>query len=289
MSQIDLDQVLRDTFVASAEQHATLVSTNDRAIGYAAETGVPLPRLVIAHQQTGGRGRGGNRWWTGSGNLAFSVLLRAAAAAGPRKKGTVSICAQPGTDGTLVAGRSGKWGPGTPWVPFSSLAALAVGVAVAEALAPLVPGQDVGIRWPNDVLAGGKKLSGVLIEVLPNRLHVVGIGVNVNSAAADAPPELRLEIATLRDLTGRTHDLTVVLTAILRRLEPLWVMAATAPAEVAARADALCLQRGRTITVRQGGDTITGRCVGIAADGSLRLETVAGPKSVYSGVVRCEE
>jgi biotin-(acetyl-CoA carboxylase) ligase len=53
--------------------------------------------------------------------------------------------------------------------------------------------------------------------------------------------------------------------------------------------DALCLQRGRTITVRQAGDTITGRCAGIAADGSLRLETAAGPKSVYSGVVYCEE
>ena len=248
MTQVDLDQVLRETFLTSAEYHASLVSTNDWAIRSAAGGKVSLPRMVLADHQTGGRGRGGNRWWTGAGSLAFSLLLRAESARAP-------------------------------------LAGLAAGVAVTEVLAQLAPGRNIGLHWPNDVMAGEKKLSGILVEVLPDGLHVVGIGVNVNCAAVDAPAELQAKLATRRDLTGQPHDRTAVLIALLRRLEQLWALLATAPAEIAARADATCLQRGKTLTLQQGRATISGRCDGIAADGSLRLETAEGPRAIYSSVV----
>ena len=71
------------------------------------------------------------------------------------------------------------------------LVALAAAVAVAETLAPLLPDHQVGLHWPNDVLAGRQKLAGILIEVLAGGRHMVGIGVNTNNTLADAPLELR--------------------------------------------------------------------------------------------------
>ena len=98
------------------------------------------------------------------------------------------------------------------------LTSLAVGVALVDALAPLVPGHEVGIHWPNDVMLDGRKLAGVLIEVLPDGKQVIGVGINVNNTAADVPDEVRPRVATLRDATSRTHDPTELLISLLNRL-----------------------------------------------------------------------
>ncbi|MGA2067334.1 MAG: biotin--[acetyl-CoA-carboxylase] ligase [Thermoguttaceae bacterium] len=256
---IDLERILQTTFVASAEYHDRLASTNDLAAAIAAERGPRMPLLIVAGQQTAGRGRGANRWWTGPGSLAFSLLL----------------------DREMSAARAPQ-GP--------AMLALAAGVAVAEALTPLVPGETVGIHWPNDVVAGGRKLAGVLVEVLGDGRSIVGIGVNSNNTVADAPAELQARVGTLRDLSGRTHDQTEVLSAILRQLEGRLATLGSAREELAARADALCLQRGRRLCVECPGEAVAGRCLGIAADGALLVETAAGPRAIYSGTIRlCEE
>jgi BirA family transcriptional regulator, biotin operon repressor / biotin---[acetyl-CoA-carboxylase] ligase len=251
---LDIAQILATTFVAEVEYHATLTSTNDRAAECAAEANHKRPLLIVADQQTAGRGRGVNRWWTGSGSLAFSLLLD------PRS---------PATDPR-----------------HRSLVALAVGVAVAESLGSLASGEPIGLHWPNDVMAGDRKLAGVLIEVLPNGQHIVGVGVNTNNTAADAPAELRPLVATLRDLTGTTCDSTVVLTTILQHLERLREELASTPELIAAKADRLCLQRGKTLTVSQGETTVTGQCLGIRSDGALVLETPDGQRPIHSGVVQ---
>ena len=85
---------------------------------------------------------------------------------------------------------------GSLHAPYASprppvLTSLAVGVALVDALVPLVPGHEIGIHWPNDVMLDGRKLAGVLIEVLPNGRQVIGVGVNVNNTAADAPADVR--------------------------------------------------------------------------------------------------
>ena len=64
---LDIDRILRETFVARAEYHPSLGSTNDRAAERAAQDGGELPLLVAAERQTAGRGRAANRWWTGPG------------------------------------------------------------------------------------------------------------------------------------------------------------------------------------------------------------------------------
>ena len=72
---MDINRILRETFVVEAEHREELGSTNDRALERAKQGATHLPLLVIADRQTAGRGRGGNRWWTGPGSLAFSLLL----------------------------------------------------------------------------------------------------------------------------------------------------------------------------------------------------------------------
>ena len=76
---MDINRILRETFVVEVEQHAELASTNDRAAQRAKQGAKKLPLLVISDRQTAGRGRGGNRWWTGAGSLAFSLLFDSAA------------------------------------------------------------------------------------------------------------------------------------------------------------------------------------------------------------------
>ena len=101
----------------------------------------------------------------------------------------------------------------------SVLISLATGVAVVDALATLVPGHNIGIHWPNDVMLDGRKLAGILIEVLPDGRHVIGIGINTNNTATDAPAKVRRRVATLRDATECEHDSTDLLISILNRLE----------------------------------------------------------------------
>ncbi len=248
----NLSKIFKNTFVADLEHHATIDSTNDRAVEFAASTSVKLPFLVIADLQTAGRGRGANRWWTGAGSLAFSLLL------GPEAAGT--------------AGRSG-------------LVALAAGVAVVDALAPLATGHALGIHWPNDVMLDGRKLAGILVEVLPDGKLVIGIGINVNNAGADAPEEVRSRIGTLLDVSGCKYNRTEVLIAVLRQLERQLEELCRSPETVPARTQKLCLQRGRWLRIAQGKTQIEGRCIGIGADGSLLLEVEGTRRAVYSCAV----
>jgi BirA family transcriptional regulator, biotin operon repressor / biotin---[acetyl-CoA-carboxylase] ligase len=252
----DLDdrRVVRDTFVVQVEHHPTLGSTNDRATQRAAQGITRLPLLVLADRQTAGRGRGSNRWWTGDGALAMSLLVEA----------------------EMVGANSSR----------SPLVALAIAVAVADTVAARLPRHEVGIHWPNDVLAAGRKLAGILVEVLPDRRHVIGIGLNTNNTLADAPAQLQATAATLRDLSSREHDQTDILVDLLGRLDRQFQQLRSDPAEVARRADALCLQRGRPVTLELGNRTIAGRCRGIGLDGAILLETSAGVERFHSGTLK---
>ncbi|MHC4401974.1 MAG: biotin--[acetyl-CoA-carboxylase] ligase [Planctomycetota bacterium] len=253
MTDLDAEHILQRTFVARVEHHATLRSTNDRAKELSAAREGPLPLLVVADEQTAGRGRGRHRWWTGRGSLAFSLLL---------------------DPEDLGVDRSG-----------SPLVGLAAAVAIAETVAPLLADGVVGVRWPNDVFAQGRKLAGTLVEVVSRQGLVLGIGLNVNDSLCDAPPELREAASTLLELTGRPHQKTQILVRLLEQLEGTLGQLAAAPTQVAARADALCLQHGDLLTIRCGERSTSGRCLGIAPDGALVLDTPRGRSRFYSGVL----
>lgn len=250
--KLDVDRIVLETFVARAEHHSSVGSTNDRAAQIA--NGDELPALVVADRQTAGRGRGANRWWTGPGALAFSLLV----------------------DGQTVGADQGP----------APLVALASAVAVVDAVTPLLPDQTVGLHWPNDVMVGQRKLAGILIEALPDRRHVIGMGLNTNNTLADAPAELNATAATLRDLTRHDCDHTELLIDLLKRLEREFAQLRNAPASVAVRANERCLQQGKPLTLSWGDRTIAGRCAEIAPDGAIRLETPTGMEAFYSGILR---
>ncbi|MEE8451842.1 MAG: biotin--[acetyl-CoA-carboxylase] ligase [Thermoguttaceae bacterium] len=256
----DVDCVLQQTFVARVEHYPSIGSTNDRAIECADGPGEELPLLVVADCQTAGRGRGSHRWWTGRGSLAMSLLFEAEV-----------------------------FGPTRPSAP--PMAALAVAVALVETLTGRLPCHKPGIHWPNDIMVGDRKLAGILVEVLPNRRHVVGVGLNTNNSSADAPAELKQTVATLKELTGKEHDHTELLVELLGHMDRVFSQLASAPHRIGARADALCLQRGQTLSVTLGsgstqGRSTRGRCAGIAPDGALLLDTPDGRKSFYTGELR---
>ena len=249
----NLREILEKTFVADMEHHAELGSTNDLAAERAASPGLKLPLLILADRQTAGRGRGSNRWWTGPGSLAFSLLI-----------------------GPDLVGSTGR----------SALVSLAAGVAIVEAVIPLLPGHEVGIHWPNDVMLDGRKLAGILIEVLTDGKHVIGIGINTNTSAVDAPEEVRSRVVTLRDVTGREHDSVELLIAFVGHLQRQLRELARSSESVARRTDELCLQRGKQVRIVHSEKQIEGRCLGIAGDGALVLEIDGRPQAIYSGVVR---
>lgn len=251
---LDIDRLLRETSVAQVQHFASVGSTNDTAKQLAAgEPGV-LPLLVVAEEQTAGRGRGANRWWTGPGSLAFSLLLETAALGLRREQ--------------------------------SPLVALAAGVAVRETVARRLPQHPVGLHWPNDVYVEGRKVAGILVE-LPRPSHLVlGIGLNTNNTLADAPESLRDSATTLRDLSGSLFDPTEILVELLQTLDQILGQLPDRPEAIAQQANAWCVQREQPLTVEQGTRLVQGTCTGIADDGSLVLQTDAGVQRIYSGVVR---
>jgi BirA family biotin operon repressor/biotin-[acetyl-CoA-carboxylase] ligase len=255
---LNLRKIRENSFIADVEHYESIPSTNDRAIAAAGEPGARLPLLIVTDAQTAGRGRGSNRWWTGQGSLAFSLLMQTV---GWDKRVSTS------------AG------------PQSTLISLAIGVALIDALAPLVPGHEIGIHWPNDVILDGRKLAGVLVEVMSGGQVVIGVGINTDNTAADAPVEVRPRVATLFDANGRKHDATALLIAVLNDLEKRIAELASAPEQITARTHELCLQRGTKLQVCRSRQVIQGVCQGIAADGALVLEVDGQSQAIYSGTV----
>src|SRR5580698_2192961 len=118
------------------EHHPRLASTNDHARSAAARLARHESLLVIADEQTAGRGRGSNRWWTGLGSLAFSLLFDPVARGIARQD-----CA---------------------------MISLASAITIVEAANPRIAPYSAGIHWPNDVFVGRRKLAGILVEALPD-------------------------------------------------------------------------------------------------------------------------
>jgi BirA family biotin operon repressor/biotin-[acetyl-CoA-carboxylase] ligase len=131
------------------------VSTNDlaRELG---RQGAPSGSWISARRQTGGRGRLGRRWESEEGNLFFSMIARGV----PR--------------GSIT------------WTPLAS------GVAAARSIQKLAPEVRIHLKWPNDLLADGAKLGGVLCEAVDDFV-IIGIGIN----CANAPEGLEQEVTSL--------------------------------------------------------------------------------------------
>jgi BirA family biotin operon repressor/biotin-[acetyl-CoA-carboxylase] ligase len=272
MPPIDRIRLLAETWIVGVETFDTLSSTNDKAAEVAKSAGVSLPFVVVADMQTAGRGRGGNRWWTGEGSLAFSLLVD--------REGEASL--------DLNAAINNLVSPSVrqePRPPVSPLLGLAAGMAVVESIRPLLGEREIGLHWPNDVFVEGRKLAGILVEVLPDRKTVLGIGLNLNNSTAGAPRELQSSVTTLYDLTQRRHDRTSILISLLNELKKFLDWTRNSPESLTAAADAVCLQKNRELHLQWGSTVHVGPCRGIDRTGALLLETKIGLQAFPSGVL----
>lgn len=221
----------------------TVDSTNDRAAELA-RGGAPEGTLVVAEEQTAGRGRGARRWFTPPASaLALSLILR------PRATAAV----------------------------LSQLIAIGA-LAVVEALE--AEGASAEIKWPNDVLMEGRKVSGVLVEGswLGADLEFVVCGIGVNVGRASVPPEKEMDYppTCVEAVVGRPADREDLLIAVVQGLAR-WYPALGSPQlrEVWERRLAFKDQEIH-VSTGQGGEEIRGWLRGLTDDGRLRLETAGG-------------
>lgn len=217
------------------------VDSTQAALARLAREGAPEGTVVTAGHQTGGRGSRGRHWWDAPGeSLLLSVLLR----------------------------------PAIPTAHAPQLS-LVAGLAVTDSLAALnVRGR---IRWPNDVLVGGRKICGVLPEAVSRgdgRVeHVIlGIGVNVNQT--EFPQHLRDHAISLRLATGAAHDPERLLGRLLDALDgryEAWRVGGFAALRDAWRLGSCTI--GEPVRTADGRD---GVAVDVAEDGALLVRTRDG-------------
>jgi BirA family biotin operon repressor/biotin-[acetyl-CoA-carboxylase] ligase len=144
-----------------------------------------------------------------------------------------------------------------------------------------VAGVEAEIKWPNDLLAGGRKVAGILTELsaeLDRVRHVVlGLGVDVNLAAADLPAELHGTAGSLRLAAGRPVDRPALAAALLLELDRAYrdVREGRFPALAEAWEEA-CVTLGRNVTVDLGPRRIQGRAEALDAEGALLVRTEHG-------------
>ena len=228
--------------------YETTGSTNDDVRRLATD-GAPEGTVVVAERQTAGRGRLGRAWDSPERvGLYLSILLRPAEP--PELLGRYAIAA-------------------------------AVGICAA---CRELAGNDVVIKWPNDVLAGGRKLAGILAELRfgPGGGELVlGIGVNVNHEESDFPAELEVTATSLRLVRGAAFARETVIEALLGSIgEVIDRMRAGAWAEVVERflryaPDAT----GRTVRLASGA---IGTTAGLHASGALAVTTADGVTLVHA-------
>lgn len=228
-------------------------STNVLAADLARE-GAAEGTVVVAEAQTAGRGRLGRSWASPSHlNAYLSVILRPAVA--PAEITSLSLVAA---------------------------------IAVAEAILA-VTGLRAGIKWPNDVLLGQRKVAGILTEMDAEadrvRFLVLGIGVNLNATTRDFPSDLRRKASSLRIAARRRIDRAAFTGALLSALEARYdAFLAGGFAALREVYDGYHCLPGRRVRV-EGGGSPRGVVRGVAPDGALLVETPEGLVRVSAGEV----
>ncbi|MEU7917645.1 biotin--[acetyl-CoA-carboxylase] ligase [Micromonospora zamorensis] len=257
---------------ARLELRAETGSTN-ADVAEAARAGEPEGLVVVAEQQTAGRGRRGRVWQSPArAGITTSVLLR---------------------PGEAVPDRG--WLPVTPtgygWLP------LLAGVALVEAVARLAE-LEASLKWPNDLLIDDAKCAGVLAEVVPGRSPdepsaiVLGIGLNVTLRADELPVNPTGLPATSLQLAGAVAtDRDPLLRALLRSVAEWYDRWRSAGGDAVASGLrdaylAACGTVGREVRVLlPDGEVLTGTATGVDRDGQLQVATPTATRTLAAGDV----
>ncbi|WP_297072588.1 biotin--[acetyl-CoA-carboxylase] ligase [Thermococcus sp.] len=220
-------------------------STNDYARKIAEE--VPEGTVVVAKRQTSGRGRKGRNWASPEGGLWMTAILKPMAS--PEH---------------------------VPKLVFVGA------LAVVDTLAKYgIPSE---LKWPNDVLVGGKKIAGILSECKLHHFALLGIGLNVNN---DIPEELKETAVSMKDLLGRKVNLDEILQRVLRALSYWYSLFRSGRhyeiLDAVRRRSAVI---GRRVRILENGDVmLEGVALDIDESGALLVETEEGVQRVIYGDV----
>ena len=228
-----LEYIIRSetTLDASVRVYQETSSTQDQAKRLA-----PKRAIVIANQQTAGRGRLGRSWVSNSGE---SVLM--------------SICL-PSESSALTHDR----------------ASMLAGVAVARAVEVLLPGITVRLKWPNDIMINGKKLAGILIEAV-HGASIIGIGLNVQKIS-NTTPEINNIATCLAEHRSFPDRLYVIEKIIIELDKALRLSSENLMLDEWRSRAAL----GQTQTFEQAGQRITGEVLDLDPDHGLIVRRDTG-------------
>lgn len=220
------------------------------AAGFAAQGSVH-GTVVMADRQTAGIGRHGHSWHSEPGNgLYVSIVLR------------------------------------LPLPPESlPILTLALGLAALEAIMETT-GLACDIRWPNDIMIGGLKTAGILVQLVDGAA-IAGIGINVNHTAF--PPEIASEATSLRLASGHPQDRENLLTCLLASVDRVCeILTAGGRAAILKMfSDSSSYANGKRVTVNLGERTIHGVTEGLNDAGFLLVRKAdSSIETVISGGVR---
>ena len=251
-----LRPLVRGTIFDEYLQHFYKIgSTNTAAMAAAADC-APEGSVFLAEEQTAGRGRGANSWQSPrSTGIYCSVVVR-------------------------------------PKLPPSDvlILSLAAGLAVRSAIQQVGSRVGADLKWPNDILIGGKKVCGILTEMNAEatrvRYIVVGIGINVNQSSF--PKEL--QATSLRLVTGSEWSRVELVAALLKSLDREYRQLLEDPgARESIRrrfAENSSWVQGKPVRIEENGSALEGTTEGLDSRGFLLVRTPKGLQTVLSGTVR---
>ena len=220
-----------------------------------AEEGACDGTLVIADEQTAGKGRSGRHWVTPPKSAAsFTLILR-------------------------------------PQLPPEkiSMVTLVMGLAVADAFSHLY-GLNAGIKWPNDVVAGGKKICGILTEMSAEigQVHYIVIGAGINANMAHFPEEIRERATSLSLELGHDVNRAELVAEVMNEFEHLYGLFEENGSlkELREEYNSVCVNLNQMVRVLDPKGEYTGFARGINDSGALLVETKDGTiREVSSGEV----
>jgi len=252
-----LAPLLQGTIFSKHIHHYYKIGSTNSVAMDAAASGAPEGSVFLAEQQTAGRGRGGNQWYSArSAGVYCSMVLRPAL-------------------------------PPSDVLILSLAAALAVQAAVQEIDDRIA----LDLKWPNDLLSEGKKFCGILTEmnaeVTRVRYVVAGVGINVNQTSF--PADLQASATSLRLVTGTEHSRLQLCAALLKSLDREYRQLLENPSARESVLRRFSTQsssvQGAEVRVDENGG-FEGVTEGLDSRGFLQVRTVQALQTVLSGTVR---
>lgn len=238
-----IEEALRGKAIGRRIMYYPCVDSTNRAARDRALQGDTHGWVVLADEQSAGRGRMDRSWDSQAGeDILASIIVR----------------------------------PELPAADLFQLTMIA-SIAVVQAVERICA-VTCGIKWPNDIFMEGKKLCGILSEgqIDPDMpFMVIGIGLNVNSSMRGRG-ELAENAISLRDATGRRHDRNALIIAVLENFNRLYACLGKQGEQIRTLWEKHAMMLGRTVLVDSGDGVLRGTASGIMPDGRLIVRETSG-------------